>query len=440
MKYRVLAAAALLAIGCGRDKPAEQSAINSPDGSMDGASQEAPSVVLPPECANATMPPSSLVCTGLYADIVAKVLAPDVEAYSPAVPLWSDGAEKQRWIRLPAGSVIDNTDPNEWRFPIGTQLWKEFSRGGGRVETRMWQKLSATYWVNAAYAWNADESAATSSKGGDITLGDGSTYHIPTNDECQKCHRGRTDFILGFEQINLGLDGATGLTLAQLMANGQLSSPPASTSMVIGDDGTGVAAPALGWLHTNCGVTCHNPNSNATAYQAGMHLRLDATQMDGRSSAGFEPLLTTVGVMVNDPDWKGQTRIVPGDPTNSLLFHLITNRGTGNQMPPIATSIVDMAHTPLVQAWIAAMPPAAPPPPPDAGSAPGDDAGTVDETGGGGDDTGAGDDAGANDDASVTDDASTTDDAATPDDAGDIDDALDIIDAVVDEVSPASGP
>ncbi len=313
--------------------------------------------MLPPECVAAATPPPTLICTGLYADIVAKDLAPGVTAYAPAVPLWSDGADKQRWISLPAGTVIDTGDPNEWKFPVGTKAWKEFSRDGHRVETRLWQKVSDTYWVNATYAWNGDETAAMKSAGGDIPFGaDGDTYHIPTNDECEKCHRGRTDRLLGFEQIGLGLPGATGMTLDQLVATGRLSAPPASTVMAIGDDGTGVAAPALAWLHSNCGTTCHNGNSNATAYPSGLRLRLDAMQLDGRSSADFDSLRTSVGVSVNAPAWKGQTRIVPGDPTRSLLYHLIANRGTGNQMPPIASRIVDTEHTPLVEAWIAAMP------------------------------------------------------------------------------------
>ncbi|HXI58066.1 MAG TPA: hypothetical protein VNO55_18500 [Polyangia bacterium] len=379
-------AAAIIALalaggGCGRSKPAAAPADGDgvgnpgdPDGGLgagdtgdDTASGEVPPLVLPPECADAAQPPTTLVCTGLYADIVGKQLAPGVAAYAPAVPLWSDGAEKQRWISLPAGSTIDNADPNEWKFPVGTKVWKEFSRDGRRVETRLWQKLRDNYWVNATYAWNDDESAAMKSAGGDIPFGsDGDTYHIPTNDECEKCHRGRTDRLLGFEQIGLGLPGATGLTLGALVAAGRLTTPPATTEMVIGDDGTGVAAPALAWLHSNCGTTCHNGNSNASAYGSGLRMRLDATMLDGRSSAGFDTLRTAVGVMVNAPNWKGQTRIVPGDPDKSLLYHLITHRGTGDQMPPIASRLVDQDHTPLVQAWISQMPPA-PAPSPDGG-------------------------------------------------------------------------
>jgi hypothetical protein len=306
-------------------------------------------------CATDTLVPNTnLVCTGLYADIASKQTAPGVEAYAPAVPLWSDGAEKQRWISLPPGKVIDNSDANEWVFPVGTRVWKEFSRAGQRIETRLWQKTDTNYWVSATYAWNSDESAAVRSGGGDIPLGTG-TYHIPTSDECTDCHRGRTDRILGFDQVLLGIAGASGLTLDRLIAEKRLSNPPKSTPLLIGDDGTGLAAPALAWLHVNCGTTCHNQNSNAKAWSTGLFLRLDPSLLDGRSVVDFDSLKTTIGVAAVTPAWKGQTRILPHDPAHSLLFSLITHRGTGQQMPPIASSVVDEADVPLVEAWIAEM-------------------------------------------------------------------------------------
>jgi hypothetical protein len=318
------------------------------------------------------VPPSTLSCTDLYADIASKTLAPGVRSYQPAVPLWSDGAEKARWIQLPPGTQIDVTNPSEWTFPIGTKVWKEFSRNGKRVETRLFQKVDSgppPYWVHATYAWNADESEAFASNGGDITLAaDGGPYHIPTYSECEQCHNGRIDHILGFEQISLGLAGAQGVTLSQLVSEGLVAPAPSQTSLTIGDDGTGLAAPALGWLHINCGVTCHNTNSTSTAFGAGMRLRLDPALLDGRAltASTIDSLRTTVGVAATTPGWIQPvpwTRIVPGDPGHSLLVQLISSRGknnaVGGQMPPIATAIVDSADVAKVVQWITAMPPAA---------------------------------------------------------------------------------
>jgi hypothetical protein len=307
-------------------------------------------------CIEMGLPPTTLACTGLYTDVMAKRLAPGVEHFSPAVPLWSDEAEKERWIRLPPGTTIDASDPNEWIFPEGTKLWKQFSMGGRRIETRLWQKVRTGFWVDAVYAWNDDESAADRSRGGDVPVGLG-TYHIPTQDECEKCHRGRSEHILGFDQVGLGLPGASGMTLGRLVADRRLSPAPASTELMIGDDGTRAAAPALAWLHVNCGVTCHNANSNSMAYAAGMVLELDSSDLDGRPVSRLAPLRTTVGIKVNTPDWNGRTRIVPGNPSLSLLYQLIANRGMGNQMPPFASSDVDVEDVALIDAWIRRMPP-----------------------------------------------------------------------------------
>ena len=331
---------------------------NASKGTPDAASPYAA------ECANAADPPKTIECTGLYADVATGTLAPGVRPYAPAVPLWADFATKKRWIYLPPGTTIDTTNPSEWIFPVGTRAFKEFSRDGKRVETRLWHKARAGYWTSATYAWSADEKTATLSAGGDIPwAADGGLYHIPTGMECQQCHGGRTDRLLGFEQVSLGLAGATGLTLAELNKEHLLSPPVASTSLSIGDDGTGRGATAMGWLHVNCGVACHNDNPNATGYGSDMRLRLDPLLLDGRPSTDFPTRTTTLGMLANNPMWNTEPRIEPGDSAHSLLVKLITNRGTdnpaSNQMPPIASYIVDEADTPNVIAWIDKMPPLA---------------------------------------------------------------------------------
>jgi hypothetical protein len=311
----------------------------------------------PDPCAEAGVPPSSLACTGLYADFATKQLAANAIAYTPATPLWSDNAQKARWIELPAGTQIDISNPDEWTFPVGTKVFKEFRVDGQRVETRMFQKTTSTFWVYATYAWNSDDTAATINYGGPVPVGaDGGTWNIPSNDDCDECHRGRQDRILGFEQVGLGLPGAQGLTLAQLAAQGLVHPAPASVSLAIGDDGTGLDPIALGWIHVNCGVTCHNSNPSAAGYGAGMLLRLHAAQLDGSppNAATWDVLKTTLDVPAVSGSVAGQPRIVPGDPASSVLYQLIDERGA-LQMPPIASLLVDTPDVAVVHAWIQAM-------------------------------------------------------------------------------------
>ena len=89
--------------------------------------------------------PERLSETGLYADAAAKQLAPDVVSFTSQYPLWSDGAAKRRWIRIPPGSAIDAADPNAWIFPVGTRVWKEFSFAR-RVET-----LPTSPWIHQPF-------------------------------------------------------------------------------------------------------------------------------------------------------------------------------------------------------------------------------------------------------------------------------------------------
>ena len=106
--------------------------------------------------------PATLVATGLCADAACTAITPGVREFAPRWQLWSDGAEKRRWIWLPVGATIDTTDTDYWRFPIGTKLWKEFGCGETRVETRYIVKTGPEEddWIFVPYAWNAEQTEA----------------------------------------------------------------------------------------------------------------------------------------------------------------------------------------------------------------------------------------------------------------------------------------
>jgi hypothetical protein len=309
--------------------------------------------------------PNDLACTGLYEDIASKKLASGMRAFTPAIPLWSDGSEKERWIYLPPGTKIDTSDMAQWVFPTGTKLFKQFSAGGKRIETRLYQKLATGDWSHATYIWDSAETTATRELGGkSVSVGKGGTfvggsmYHVPTQRDCDQCHEGRAERVLGFEAISLGLAGASGLTLDALVKDKLLTDPPAKTQLVIGDDGSGMAPEVLGWMHINCGVSCHNDRPASEAYQTLLRLRLDPAQLDGRSSRTLEPETSTIGAPAKSTRFVGQTRIVRGSPTQSLLYQLITSRaGKTKQMPPLATTAVDTEHANLIKDWITKMGP-----------------------------------------------------------------------------------
>ncbi len=315
-----------------------------------------------------------LSCAGLYVDFGAKRVDPALRPYRPALELWSDGAAKQRYLLLPPGTTIDTSDIDEWVFPVGTRAWKELAVDGRRVETRLYEKAASGTWRHASFRWLDDGSdAIRTDDGARIARGgpDVPPYQIPTANECNDCHSGRKDRLLGVEAVSLGLPGAEGPTLATLVAEGRLSAPPATTMLALPEDGTGAAASALGWMHVSCGP-CHNRSSAATAEKSRVYTLVRASQLFATDAApavaSLDAHVSTVGraSTFEIPDGGGATfsMIAAGDPRASLVSYLSGRRvgPTGNpnekeQMPPIVTRLVDAKGHALLDAWITALPP-----------------------------------------------------------------------------------
>ncbi len=327
-----------------------------------GACSSSPSA---PTCVEpATGLPTDLACTGLYDAKDSTKYAADVMPYTPGVRLWSDGAEKHRYLYLPAGATIDTSDLDKWSFPVGTKAWKEFVVDGTLVETRLFSKRAEGQWDSGTYVWDADGMAATlNTEPHGIVLPNG--YEIPTQKDCDKCHHGGADRLLGVEAVALALPEAQGETLTQLVAQGRLSAPPPTTTIEIPNDATGKAATALGYVHANCGMPCHS--SRGLGDETKLVLRLRATEFwptDGSAPVGVadtDIYRATVGQMPTTAavaqHFPGALRITPGDHTKSLLW-LVSHLRGNYQMPPLVTHKIDEDGTQKLADWFDALPPA----------------------------------------------------------------------------------
>jgi hypothetical protein len=314
--------------------------------------------------------PSDLACTGLYSDWASKTIAGDVAAYTPSFLLWSDGAQKSRWVYLPPGSKIDTTDMDDWVFPVGTKVWKQFSLGGQIIETRLLWKVSTDPfqgWSVLDYFWSNSGKSATLNLCGETNV-NGTTYEIPSSTQCLTCHSGRKDMLLGFDLVGLGAPGGAGLRLSDLVTQQLLTTPPPATTITIPEDSTGKAAAALGYLHVNCGATCHNTNPSAGAWQYRLYMKLLAGQMYPEGGAGqvtqLDTYKTAVNVTSTDqmPQNKTWLIIKPGDSANSLLPQMALSRDPLDggstvflPMPPIITHQPDTTGIGTVEAWIDAL-------------------------------------------------------------------------------------
>jgi glucose/arabinose dehydrogenase len=302
--------------------------------------------------------PSELRCTGLYGDFAERRIACGVEAYKPAYELWSDGAEKQRYLRLPPGTKLDVSDAEAFVFPVGTQLWKEFRVTLGGVsrpaETRLLQK-SAQGWLYTSYVWNADSESALQQNDG-VTDWLGSGHSVPTRDQCRECHAGRSDFALGWDLLLLG-EGAQGLSASELLRRDLIVGRSAADVLAPRVPGSELERAALGYLHVNCGVSCHNQSVEASAHDTGLFMRLNEA---GLASVHDTALLKSAlnklpSIHAKLPAGGPFYDIRPGDPAHSLVLARMSVRGDETQMPRIGTRRVDAVGVELVTRFIAGM-------------------------------------------------------------------------------------
>ncbi|WP_394835959.1 hypothetical protein LVJ94_03515 [Pendulispora rubella] len=300
--------------------------------------------------------PQRLSQTGLYADIAGKRVAPEVLAYSPSHHLWSDGADKKRWVLLPPGARIDTSDMDHWRFPIGTKFFKEFGHDGRLLETRLIEHVADTGndevdYRMTAFLWRSDQSEADAALDGAENV-HGTEHDVPSRNDCFKCHIGDRGKALGFSAIQLARTGASPseVTLSWLAAQGKLTVPPPADAdfSAPGDETT---AAALGYLHANCGH-CHNENGLAWP-DTPMVLRLSVAERDPHATKIYE---TAVGVpILRRQHSPYANRIAAGHAEESGLVHRMSKRGTREAMPPIASEEIDPAGIELVTRWIAGL-------------------------------------------------------------------------------------
>jgi hypothetical protein len=310
--------------------------------------------------------PARLADTGLFADGEHTTTHADVLPFSPQYPLWSDGAAKRRWLRLPPGSFIDASRPDAWEFPPGTRLWKEFSHQGQRIETRYIARRLDGRWQYATYLWDAGgRDARLAPPRGvaalPVAAAPGGRYEIPARSDCTACHEGAAVPVLGVGALQLSPErdplavhgqpiAPDEIDLRALVARGWLRHlPPA----LLADPPRIAAASAteraaLGYLHANCGH-CHNADDGAP-------VRLVLAQSAAAPEASRARVLAS---LVDAPSRfrpHGATdspRIVaPGMPDASLLAQRMRSRAPTLQMPPLGTQRPDAEALALVERWI----------------------------------------------------------------------------------------
>lgn len=312
--------------------------------------------------------PLRLADTGLFADAAARTISKDALPFEPQYPLWTDGAQKSRWITLPRGTSIDASDADHWVFPAGTRLWKQFTFAAGErpegaskaaVETRFMMLRADGTWLYATYVRTpaGDDVLAPPDGVRDYcATADGKHHDVPGHGDCRLCHEGTRMPVLGFSALQLSPDRdplapnaaaprAGAVDLPALVARGllrnldraHLQSPPRIAAR------TPAERAALGYLHGNCS-NCHN--GDGPLHRLGL-------RFDHPLAATAPPALaSTVGVAGSFTRGAATQRVVPGAPACSTLFLRVSAMDPLTQMPPFGRHLVDRNAVALLEQWI----------------------------------------------------------------------------------------
>jgi hypothetical protein len=302
--------------------------------------------------------PDTLAGTGLCLDASCSQTSSDARQYSPSFALWADTSTKRRWIYLPPGTKIDTSDMDHWVFPMGTKIWKEFTRGGTRVETRYIAKVGPTDtfadWFYVSYAWNATQDATTAVPLG-VTNALGTGADIPSRTQCRGCHeRLKPSRVLGFGAIQLDHAAGPGeIALDDLIAANTLTAPPAAGSPHFPLPGTATEQAALGYFHANCGH-CHNPSSDVfTSGGIPMNLRLVVGSL--ATPQATPTYATTIGVAAQ-MQVDGLTQLVVArDAAHSIVVDRFESPNSALHMPALCTAVTDPTGDATIRAWIGAL-------------------------------------------------------------------------------------
>ncbi len=296
--------------------------------------------------------PRGLSEYGFFADAPSQIPATGVVPYRLNTPLYSDGADKLRFVYVPAGTMATSGGQGLLEFPVGSALIKTFAFGEGDarrlIETRVLLHRTDG-WVALPYVWNEAQTEARLAVAGgrkQITRPDGETisYRIPNKNQCKECHGLEGTVIpIGPKARNLSAEW-----LNAFADSGHLGGLPARSDVLPMWEARGsvpVETSARAYLDVNC-AHCHRPG--ATASNSGLDLRWEQTDPEaigifkrpvaaGRGSGGHE------------------FSIVPGGPDTSIMVHRMNSAEPGVAMPELGKGTVDHDGVAIVSQWIAEM-------------------------------------------------------------------------------------
>ncbi len=309
--------------------------------------------------------PRRLSQTGLFTDVAKLQPHPELLPYEVNLSFWSDRAQKQRWLKLPAGTQLGYSDKGVWSTPVGTVLVKHFDlptderhpESMKRLETRVLVRTDESSVYGMTYRWNPEETDAelvTEPESVPVEWIDAigrkhqQSWYFPSSADCLECHRQRAGSVLGIctPQWNRAITTSAGSVnqIQEWSRRGLLDRVPD----VINpeecfarpeDETASVTHRVRSYLAVNCGH-CHRAHT-------GIPAAFDATWDDNTSPVALEqvPLRKPMGKQFHK-------LLVPGNPETSALYRRLTSLEVHQRMPPIGHGVIDPDGEKLFRNWI----------------------------------------------------------------------------------------
>ena len=298
--------------------------------------------------------------------------AEGVLPYALNTPLFSDYAEKLRFVKLPDGKQVPYNDKEVFDFPVGTTIIKTFyypldarkpEKGRKLMETRLLIHEEKG-WKALAYHWDDAQSDAVLEVAGarkKISWINAAgkkqklEYAMPDVNQCKGCHSYEGEMRpIGpsARQLNgdFPYESGTSNQLNKMKEIGWLADAPAHEEIpkiaVWDDPSTGdLDARARAWLDINC-AHCHNPKGPAST--SGFFLDV---HQDDPSVYGVLKTPVAAGRGSGERDYD----ILPGDANASILYYRINSEDPGIMMPELGRKLIHKEGAQLIKDWIDAM-------------------------------------------------------------------------------------
>ena len=295
--------------------------------------------------------------------------------YSLNTPLFTDYAEKLRFVKLPDSQTVAYNDTEVLDFPVGSTIIKTFYYPNDFRKPELGRKLIETRlliheedgWKALDYVWNDEQTEAFLEVAGDtkeVNYIDANgknkkhEYVIPNLNQCKGCHNrnekmspiGPSARQLNGEYTAWNKEQSFDNQLLNWQKLGILTNLPAIENVPKAPiwnkpESGSLDARARIWLDINC-AHCHR--LGGPAQTSGLNLSIHETE-----AIALGIMKTPVAAGRGSGNLKYD--IVPSKPDESIIVYRMASIDPGVMMPEVGRKTTHKEGVELIKEWIKAM-------------------------------------------------------------------------------------